>query len=159
LCYATEHPDEWFGGISVIFAGDFFQYPPICATPLYSPIPDKNGRGKDDVPRRLGRLAWKSINAVISLTEQEHMKGDPEYACAVNNLRTCQCTHEDIDLFNSCVIKSVDNPNGVNMNTEDKINLTAIVTTNLLCETINSQSPCKLSRTHFTDFDHMCCTR
>jgi PIF1-like helicase len=79
LRYATEQPDEWFGGISVIFAGDFFQYPPICATPLYSPIPDTNGRGKDDIPCHLGRLAWKSVNAVITLTEQQRMKGDPEY--------------------------------------------------------------------------------
>jgi hypothetical protein len=57
LRYATEHPDEWFGGISVIFAGDFFQYPPICATPLYSPIPNINEQGKYDIPRCLGRFA------------------------------------------------------------------------------------------------------
>lgn len=139
LRYATERPDEWFGGINVIFAGDFFQYPPICATPLYTPISDRNGRGKDDVPRRLGRLAWKTVNAVISLTEQERMKGDPEYARAVNNLRIRQCSQQDIDLFNSRVIKSVDNPNGVDMSANDKVNSTAIVSTNLLRENINAR--------------------
>jgi len=66
------------------------------------------------------------------------MKGDPEYTRAVNNLRTCQCTHKDVDLFNSRVIKSADNPDGVDMNTDDNINSTAIMTTNLLHEAINA---------------------
>ena len=57
LRYTTERPDEWFGGITVIFAGDFFQYPPIGGTPLYSPIPNTEGRHKNDIPRRLGRIA------------------------------------------------------------------------------------------------------
>src|SRR5882762_7553539 len=63
---------------------------------------------------------------------------DPGYTRAVNNLRTRQCTHEDVGLFNSHVIKLADNPDGVDLNTDDNINLTAIVTTNLLCEAINA---------------------
>jgi hypothetical protein len=139
LRYATERPDEWFGGICVIFAGDFCQYPPIGGTPLYSPIPQTNSHRKDDVPRRLGRLAWKSINAVVSLTEQERMKSDAEYSRAVNNLRTRQCTIEDVELFNSRVIKTSRNPDGIDMDTNDKANSTAIVPTNLLREAINAR--------------------
>ena len=139
LRYATERPDEWFGGICVIFAGDFCQYPPIGGTPLYSPIPHANSRYKDDVPHHLGRLTWKSINAVVSLSEQEHMKGNPEYSCAVNNLRVRQCTFDDVELFNSCVIKSSQNQDGIDMTSTDKANATAIVSTNLLCESINAQ--------------------
>jgi len=77
LRYATERSDEWFGGVSLIFAGDFFQYPPIGGTALYTPIPNSSSKYKSDIPRRLGRLAWKSVNAVIILEEQERMKGDP----------------------------------------------------------------------------------
>ena len=138
LHYATERHDEWFGGICVIFAGDFCQYPPIGGTPLYTPIPHANSCHRDDVPHCLGRLAWKSINAVVSLTEQECMKGDAEYSQAVNNLHTHQCTIEDVDLFNSCVIKSIQYPNGIDMNTVDKTGSTAIVSTNLLRESINA---------------------
>ena len=138
LRYATERHDEWFGGICVIFAGDFCQYPPIGGTPLYTPIPHAKSCRKDDVPRCLGRLAWKSINVVVSLTEQERMKGDVEYSQAVNNLRTRQCTIEDVDLFNSRVIKSIQHPNGIDMNTVDKTGSTAIISTNLLRESINA---------------------
>jgi len=133
LRYATEWPDEWFGGVCVIFAGDFCQYPPIRGTPLYSPIPLANRCHKDDVPRHLGQLAWKSINAVILLTEQERMKGDPEYSCAINNLCTRPCTFEDVNLFNSRLIKSVQNTNGINMNLVDKASSTEIVFTNSCC--------------------------
>jgi hypothetical protein len=139
LRYATERPDEWFGGITVIFAGDFFQYPPIGGTPLYSPIPNTNSKHKDDVTRRLGRLAWISFDAIVSLTEQEWMKVDPEYGNAVTRLRHCQCTLEDVELFNSRVIRSADNPNGVDMGTDNTINSTAIIHTNLLCEMINAR--------------------
>lgn len=38
LRFAKEQPNLWFGGVAIIFAGDFFQYPPVTGTPLYSPI-------------------------------------------------------------------------------------------------------------------------
>lgn len=34
----AKNSDEYFGGIVVIFAGDFFQYPPVGGSPLYKPI-------------------------------------------------------------------------------------------------------------------------
>ncbi|KAF7770959.1 hypothetical protein Agabi119p4_6933 [Agaricus bisporus var. burnettii] len=74
LRFAKERRDEWFGGITVVFAGDFYQYPPVGGTPLYTPI-QRNGKfTSDELLRRLGRLAWKSINAVVELTEQQRMK-------------------------------------------------------------------------------------
>jgi hypothetical protein len=38
LRYAKEKPNDWFGGINVIFSGDFYQYPPVAGTALYTPI-------------------------------------------------------------------------------------------------------------------------
>ena len=137
LRYATENHGDWFGGITVIFAGDFFQHPPIGGTPLYNPISNTPSKLADSVPRRLGHLAWKSLNAVIELTEQERMKEDVEYADAVNRLRTRDCNLGDVDLFNSRVIKSASNPQGINMGTVENINATCLVATNHLRETIN----------------------
>ena len=70
LRFAKERPHEWFGGVIVIFAGDCFQYPPVCATPLYNPIPAQAKPSSTQLAKRLGRLAWKSINTVVSFTEQ-----------------------------------------------------------------------------------------
>ena len=137
LRFAKETPNEWFGGIMVIFAGDFYQYPPVCATPLYNPIPAYGKTSSSQLCKRLGRLAWKSVNNVIAFSEQKRMKDDPAYAVAVTHLRTRECTLEDVDLFNTRVIKSITNDNGIDMSTEDNFNATAIVPTNLLRQTMN----------------------
>ncbi|KAG1904463.1 uncharacterized protein F5891DRAFT_895446, partial [Suillus fuscotomentosus] len=92
-----------FGGVAVIFAGDFFQYPPVGGSALYVPISTYSGQSDEEIRKRLGRLAWKSINVVVSLTEQQRMKGDVQYGDAVCWLRERQCNYDDVKLFNSRV--------------------------------------------------------
>lgn len=87
---------------------------------------------------RLGRLAWKSVNAVISLHEQKRMEDDPEYGAAVSRLRMRQCTPEDVELFNSRVIKSAKHPNGVTLDSRDPYLASMIVKTNKLRQRINN---------------------
>jgi hypothetical protein len=97
LCVAKECPDLWFGGIALILSSDFFQYPPVGGTALYTPISCYAGQTDDEVQRRLGCLAWKTINMVVTLTEQQCMKGDSAYGEAVSRLRVRQCTYEDME--------------------------------------------------------------
>ena len=137
LRFAKERPNEWFGGVIVIFAGDLYQYPPVCATPLYNSIPKHGKPSSVQLAKRLGRLAWKSINAVISFTEQKRMKDDIEYATAVTHLRTRECTITDLELFNTRIIKSAGYEHGIDMSNNDNFYATAIVRTNLLRETMN----------------------
>ena len=137
LRYAKEKPNEWFGGVMVIFAGDLYQYPPVGGTPLYNPIPAYSSQSNKEIAKRLGRLAWKSVNAVVSLTEQERMKEDPAYGSAICRLRTRECTLEDVELFNSRVIKSAINETGIDMSLPENLEAAAIVRTNLLRETLN----------------------
>jgi len=101
LRFAKERPDMWFGGVAVIFAGDFFQYPPVGGTPLYSPILPYASQTDDEIKKRLGRLAWKTVDTIVSLNEQERMKMDPEYGDVIRRLRVRQCTQDDVELFNS----------------------------------------------------------
>jgi hypothetical protein len=65
------------------------------------------------------------------------MKEDREYAKAVLRLRTRECTLDDLDLFNSCVIKSATNPNGVDMGSPENLHASAIIKTNALREVLN----------------------
>ena len=51
---------------------------------------------------------------------------------AVTHLRTRECTLDDVDLFNSRVIKSSTFEHGIVMNEDNNFNATAIVRTNLL---------------------------
>jgi PIF1-like helicase len=137
LCFVKEKPDQWFGGITVIFAGDFYQYPPVGGTALYTLISAYSTQSNEEINKRLGRMAWKTVNTVVSLTEQEHMKGDPEYGAAVQCLRTRECTFEDVEFFNSRVIKLATKEDGVDMSKAPNFSAAAIVCTNLLHETLN----------------------
>jgi len=130
----------FFGGIIVIFAGDFFQYPPVGGTPLYAPIKyaKKNNEITDQLfAKRLGHMVWKSIDDVIFLDEQQRMKDDLEYGNAVLRLRKCKCIMEDVDLFNSCVIKSVNYPGGIDMGIDGNEESVIIVSKNLNQQVIN----------------------
>jgi hypothetical protein len=124
--------------VSVIFSGDFFQFPPVGGSALYTPISSYAGQNDSEIQKRLGRLAWKSLNAVVNLTEQQRMKEDPAYAESVNRLRVRQCTPDDVDLFNSRLIRSANHPEGVDMGDEENWEAAAIVTTNALREILNA---------------------
>jgi hypothetical protein len=137
LRYATENPDEWFGGLIMIFSGDFYQFPPIGGHPLYTPIRHSVKVTNNELQQRLGRLAWRSITDVVELTEQKRMESDPQYAEAVGRLRIHQCNNDDIILFNSRCIQSSLRPSGVNMSTSGNGHATAIVHTNVVRGAIN----------------------
>lgn len=133
--------DDWFGGINIIFAGDFFQLPPVQATPLYKPISKFTKKtGSDAQAReRHGRIAWKQVDTVIELTEQKRMEHDKEFAEAVLRLRLHEpLTQDDVDLFNSRVIKSYENPDGVDLGGEEFKNMVAVVEYNKTRTALNS---------------------
>jgi hypothetical protein len=84
---AKEEPDLWIVGIALILSSDFYQYPPVAGSALYTPISRYAGQTDEEVLKRLGCLAWKTINTVVSLTEQQNMKTDSAYGKAVSRLR------------------------------------------------------------------------
>jgi hypothetical protein len=139
LQFAKERPDLWFGGVNVIFTGDFYQYPPMGGSPLYTPISAYAGQNDTEIQKRLGGMAWKTVSTVVNLTEQQHMKDNPEYGQVVMHLCSRNCMPEDMDLFNSRVIKSLNNLGGIDMGNDENINATAIATTNELHEVLNAQ--------------------
>jgi hypothetical protein len=138
LRYAKERPDTWFGGVTIIFAGDFYQFPPVGGTPLYTPIAAYAGQTDNEIQKRLGWLAWKTVSVVITLSKQQRMKDDVEYGLAVNRLRKRECTQDDVDVFNSRVMKTSYRPEGVDLSSIDHKRATAVVTTNELREVLNA---------------------
>ncbi|KAG1777605.1 hypothetical protein EV702DRAFT_923016, partial [Suillus placidus] len=92
-----------FGGVAVVCAGDFCQYPPVAGSALYSLVSSYANQTEQEILKRLGRLSWKTVNTVVTLSKQQRMKSDPEFGAAMQCLRTQECTYEDVDLFNSRV--------------------------------------------------------
>jgi hypothetical protein len=85
---------EKFGGVNVIFIGDFLQIPSVSNLHLYIDKPSN---------WELGHQLWRSLNAVVLLSEQMRQSEDPEFAAALRRIRIHQPTSEDIELLNSRV--------------------------------------------------------
>ena len=88
---------EPFGGISIIFAGDFTQLPPVGQTKLFSRVKSSKE------PTIFGQLLWRSITTVVMLTEQMRQAGaeNQPFVEMLSRLRDGRCLAEDYDLLNT----------------------------------------------------------
>ena len=93
LGHAKSMPSEKFGGVNVIFMGDFLQLASVSSRDLYI----------DNAKTRTGHDIWRSLNAVVILRHQIRQAGDPRYAQLLHRLRFHQPTDEDLDLLDTRV--------------------------------------------------------
>jgi hypothetical protein len=98
--------DLAFGGINVVFAGDFAQLPPVKQVRLYSHLDKKaisNAGTKNGQKVVFGKLLWLSVDTVVILTENMRQTG-PENKPFVELLgrhRDGRCTQGDYDVLNT----------------------------------------------------------
>ncbi|CAF1045698.1 unnamed protein product [Didymodactylos carnosus] len=98
-----------FGGVNVIFFGDFLQYPAIGDRSLYcnvAKISSKNDTAKvnqRNIDRANARNLFLQVNHVVELVEQMR-NDDPEWTKMQNNLRTGDCDDADLALVRSRIV-------------------------------------------------------
>ena len=83
-----------YGGLHVLFCGDFRQLEPITGTPLYS----SKGTDKNWV---------NSINCYLELQGLHRFQSDPEWGMILRRIRNATPdtpTQQDLDAINACVI-------------------------------------------------------
>ena len=98
-----------FGGISIIFSGDFAQLPPVAQTRLFSHINTSRvstRAGQQDV---FGKLLWLSVDTVVILSEVMRQGGDENtaYCDLLGRLRIGRCIDADFELLNSRLLSTV----------------------------------------------------
>ncbi|KAL9940399.1 hypothetical protein V8E36_001104 [Tilletia maclaganii] len=136
LRVGKEAPDEPFGGVNVLFAGDLCQLPPVGASPLYRTCSSTTASQQTRTLTELGRASWLQINEVVTFTEQMRMR-DADMAAALSRLRLRRNTDEDARLFNKNVLKSATRPHGLSLH--DKPNAIVLAYTNDAVRTLNHQ--------------------
>jgi hypothetical protein len=92
-------PDKLYGGVHLIFCGDFYQLPPVGSDTIYSNI--NATAGVNTIRASNGRHTWKTcLTDVIELTKN-HRQQDPKWASALEHFRVNQPRQDDIDLVSS----------------------------------------------------------
>jgi len=96
---------DLFGGISVIFAGDFTQLPPVLDAKLYTHLDHRKLRAETPAGQKttFGKLLWRSVSTVVILTEQMRQSGETNERSVslLGWLREGVCTDDDLSLLNS----------------------------------------------------------
>jgi ATP-dependent DNA helicase PIF1 len=94
--------DQYFGGLSVILIGDFFQLPPVLNKPLYS-----TADGLRDM-EIVGRNAYLSFDKSVFLTTVQRQQGEDQalFRQALEELRRAKVSVSSWELLTSrCAIK------------------------------------------------------
>lgn len=88
-----------FGGINIIFAGDFCQLPVVGETRLYAKFGSRRLNELHNLDAMYGKLLWLSIRNVIVLqtVERQRGSGSTEIILLLSHLREGKCTTDDYD--------------------------------------------------------------
>ena len=106
---AAKHVDPQvpFGGVNVIFFGDYLQYRPVYDAPLYtdfsSSFKKKSGKllpTEKEIQQRVARSLILQINCVVKLTQQMRTE-DLRYLQLLERLRHGQCNYDDYELLST----------------------------------------------------------
>jgi len=96
--------DKPFGGLTMIFAGDFHQLNPVSNDPLFAkPSPEQKSNYTNALA---GYIAFNSINKAVILRTQHRIK-DPEYKDVVQNFRHGKLSQTDIDYLSAHKISTL----------------------------------------------------
>ena len=102
-------PQVPFGGVNVIFFGDYLQYRPVYDVPLDTdfslPAKSKSTRTltEKQIQQRVARSLILQINCVVKLTQQMRTD-DPPYLQLLERLRHGECNYDDYELLLTRVV-------------------------------------------------------
>ena len=96
----TTQAETYFGGVSLLPVGDFFQLPPVAQKPVYE-LP------KSPLARLAGSL-WTKLFYVHYLNTIMRQKEDIEFANMLNRIRESKHTESDIEVLTSRLIYKQD---------------------------------------------------
>src|SRR5579859_1396396 len=85
LAKVKANPEINFGGVNMIFFGDFLQLLAVLNPDVYV---HNNG---------VGYRLWRSLNGVVILTQQMRQARDPTYAALLSRCRVCKPMDDDIE--------------------------------------------------------------
>ena len=99
-------PSVPYGGVDMIFFGDFIQFPPVKDRALYCGWCKKKTKTTSKqarINKELGTHLWKQVNKIIFLHKQMRVT-DQAYLDLLNRLREGKCNDNDVEMLNRRVV-------------------------------------------------------
>ncbi|CAF5157358.1 unnamed protein product, partial [Rotaria magnacalcarata] len=87
-----------FGGVNVIFLGDYLQYSPVLDRPLYHSCTSSEQIMERQIDMQCAQKLISQMNCVVELSQQMRTQ-DLRYLELLNRLRSGQSTIEDYQLL------------------------------------------------------------
>ena len=142
LAKVMNNTEDPFGGLNMIFAGDFAQLPPAIGqehASLYSRTVGSNPRSLREQEAAIGKALWHQVTTVVILRENMRQKtqtsDDERLREALSNMRYKACTPDDIAFLRSRVSSPIEGRPSVNE--KQFRNVSVITTLNLPKDVIN----------------------
>jgi hypothetical protein len=108
LAKARNIVDTPFGGINMIFAGDFAQLPPVGGHSFYNESVGTSVDASQTLKGQqssIGKALWHQVTTVVilrqNMQQNKQSKEDAKLRTALENMRYASCTSEDIQFLRS----------------------------------------------------------
>ncbi len=90
VCRVVRENPEPFGGLQVIFVGDFFQMPPIARKDVEVDKNDQIDMFEDERVKRFSynSSAWKRAEPIVCYLTEQHRQDDDSYSALLGAIRT-----------------------------------------------------------------------
>jgi Helitron helicase-like domain at N-terminus/PIF1-like helicase len=160
LARVMNNLDTSFGGLNMIFAGDFAQLPPVIGqehSSLYSRTVGKNTTSLHDQEAAIGKALWHQVTTVVilrqNMRQRSQSEDDAKFREALSNMRYKACTPADIMFLKSRVSSELLGRS--NVNERQFRNVSIITTLNSQKDEINdlgSQRFASETKQTLTDF-------
>ena len=97
----TDDTEVYFGGLSIIAVGDFYQLPPLRDRFVF-----QNGRGYVPASMHL----WRELFTMVELHTNLRQRSDTNCSEVLNQIRTGDHTSEHIQLLRTRLTSGINNP-------------------------------------------------
>jgi len=101
---ALKHSEKPWGGMQVVFVGDFYQLPPVSTREDREATIDFDGSGASPAQRSpfaFASPAWKDANPIVCYLSEQHRQSDAELLSLLDAIRKGTVDDEHHDLLSS----------------------------------------------------------
>jgi ATP-dependent DNA helicase PIF1 len=99
VCQFVRKSNDPFGGLQVVFVGDFFQLPPVVRRDDRH-APEAESQDAEDIsPFAYSSRAWRDLDPSICYLTEQHRQTDMEFSALLGAIRSNRCGRADLDLL------------------------------------------------------------